>query len=160
MKPLVLLLLAAATADDDVLLRQLTASLGAPATPQALADVFIDDRFDYLREGADYAFAAVLDDGRVIAWGDAQYGGDIHPWTAAELHDVADLYHTTGAFAAHRRDKSVVAWGDARYGGDAGRVVPGVAKVYANDVAFAALETMNGAEQRSGVPGRVGGLSG
>ena len=76
---------------------------------------------------------------KVIAWGDAQYGGDIHPWTAAELHDVADLYHTTGAFAAHRRDKSVVAWGDARYGGDAGRVVPGVAKVYSNDVAFAAV---------------------
>ena len=74
----------------------------------------------------------------MIAWGDAQYGGDIHPWTAAELHDVAGLT-TTGAFAAHRRDKSVVAWGDARYGGDAGRVVPGVAKVYSNDVAFAAV---------------------
>ena len=51
MKPLVLLLLAAATADDDVLLRQLTHALGKPATPQALAETFIDDRFEYLRDG-------------------------------------------------------------------------------------------------------------
>ena len=48
MKPLVLLLLAAATADDDVLLRQLTHALGKPATPQALAETFVDDRFEYL----------------------------------------------------------------------------------------------------------------
>ena len=57
MKPLVLLL-AAATADDDFILKQLTHALGKPATPQALADVFIDDRFEYLRDGADYTFEA------------------------------------------------------------------------------------------------------
>ena len=44
MKPLVLLLLAAATADDDVLLRQLTHALGKPATPKALAETFVDER--------------------------------------------------------------------------------------------------------------------
>ena len=58
MKPLVLLLLAAATADDDVLLRQLTHALGKPATPQALAETFVDDRFEYFRGSADYAFPA------------------------------------------------------------------------------------------------------
>ncbi|CAH0373855.1 unnamed protein product [Pelagomonas calceolata] len=58
MKPLVLLLLAAATADDDVLLRQLTHALGKPATPQALAETFVDDRFEYLRDNADYTFEA------------------------------------------------------------------------------------------------------
>ena len=58
MKPLVLLLLAAATADDDVLLKQLTRALGKPATPKALADVIIDDRFEYLRDNADYTFEA------------------------------------------------------------------------------------------------------
>ena len=58
MKPPLVLLLAAATADDDVLLKQLSGALGKPATPQALADVFIDDRFDYLRDNADYTFEA------------------------------------------------------------------------------------------------------
>jgi hypothetical protein len=67
MKPLVLLL-ATTTSADDVLLRQLTASLGAPATPKALADVFIDDRFEYLRGGADYAFAADDADGVLKAF--------------------------------------------------------------------------------------------
>ena len=60
----------------------------------------------------EFAFAAITQGG-VIAWGDAQYGGDIHPPTAAE-HDIVGLYHTTGAFAAHRRDKSVAARGDPR----------------------------------------------
>ena len=32
--------------------------MGAPATPKALAETFVDDRFEYLRAGADYAFAA------------------------------------------------------------------------------------------------------
>ena len=58
MKPPLVLLLAAATADDDVLLKQLTRALGKPATPRALADVFIDDRFEYLRDEADYTFEA------------------------------------------------------------------------------------------------------
>ena len=57
MKPLVLLL-AAAAADDDVLLRQLTTALNTPTTPQAIADVFVDDRFAYLRGSADYTFEA------------------------------------------------------------------------------------------------------
>ena len=58
MKPPLVLLLAAATADDDVLLKQLSGALGRPATPQALADVIIDDRFEYLRGNADYTFEA------------------------------------------------------------------------------------------------------
>ena len=51
MKRRLVLLLATTASADDVLLRQLTASLGAPATPQALADVFIDDRFDFRFSG-------------------------------------------------------------------------------------------------------------
>ena len=58
MKPSLVLLLAAATADDDFILKQLTDALGKPATPRALADVFIDDRFEYLRDEADYTFEA------------------------------------------------------------------------------------------------------
>ena len=58
MKPPLVLLLAAATADDDVLLKQLTRALGKPATPKALAETFIDDRFAYLRDNADYTFEA------------------------------------------------------------------------------------------------------
>ena len=58
MKRRLVLLLATTATADDVLLRQLTASLGAPATPKALAETFVDDRFEYLRAGADYAFAA------------------------------------------------------------------------------------------------------
>ncbi len=58
MKPTLVLLLAAAAADDDFILKQLTGALGKPATPQALADVIIDDRFAYLRDSADYTFEA------------------------------------------------------------------------------------------------------
>ena len=63
MKPTLVLLLAAATADDDVLLRQLTTTLNTPTTPKALADVFVDDRFAYLRDNADYTFEADDADG-------------------------------------------------------------------------------------------------
>lgn len=53
-----ILALLATVRADDFLLEQVTAALGAPTTPEALATTLIDDRFEYLRQGADYTFAA------------------------------------------------------------------------------------------------------
>ena len=63
-----LLLLAAAGAQienaslraggDHFLLAQVRRALGSPATPRALASALVDDRFAYLRDAADYRFAA------------------------------------------------------------------------------------------------------
>jgi hypothetical protein len=47
----------------------------------------------------DYAFAAILEDGTVAAWGDQRYGGDCSS-VQAELQDVQQLAATEYAFAA------------------------------------------------------------
>ena len=58
----------------------------------------------------DSAFAAILDDGRAVAWGMAIRGGDHSP-VEGQLHDVQGLHATDTAFAALLSGGSVVAWG-------------------------------------------------
>ena len=92
----------------------------------------------------DFAFAAITADRRVVAWGDAASGGDIHPETEAGLLEVDRISATDKAFAALRLDKAVVAWGHPAYGGDASQVAVHLAhsvkSVHGNDVAFAAIK--------------------
>ena len=59
-------------------------------------------------QASDAAFAAVLGDGSVVAWGRASYGVD--------SRSVQDQLKE--AFAAILGDGSVVAWGSADSGGD------------------------------------------
>ncbi|OLP97861.1 hypothetical protein AK812_SmicGene19764 [Symbiodinium microadriaticum] len=71
----------------------------------------------------DSAFAAVLTDGTVQAWGEAESGGHC-PWDRndKDLQSVKKLYATSRAFAALKDDGTVIAWGDRDSGGDARHV--------------------------------------
>ena len=67
------------------------------------------------------AFAAVKDDGSVVCWGAAEFGGDSSSVTFP--HPVAAISATAGAFAALTVEGSVVTWGDVTMGGAPGVVV-------------------------------------
>ena len=58
------------------------------------------------------AFAAILDDGSVVTWGDAECGGDSSA-VQTRLKNVQQIQASGGAFAAILDDGSVVTWGDA-----------------------------------------------
>jgi hypothetical protein len=66
-----------------------------------------------------FSFTAVLVSGRVVTWGDADFGGDSSS-VQAELKDqvVKHIYSTDNAFAALLVSGRVVTWGDAISGGD------------------------------------------
>ena len=59
----------------------------------------------------DRAFAALREDGRVVAWGDPKYGGDDNK-VRNRLENVQTIYSNPCAFAALRTDGDVVTWWD------------------------------------------------
>ena len=63
------------------------------------------------------AFAAILGDGSVVTWGDADQGGDSTAVQGGLTH-VWQIQAIVGAFAAILGDGSVVTWGDVCAGGD------------------------------------------
>ena len=63
------------------------------------------------------AFAAILADGSVVAWGDPGFGGDCSA-VQDRLKDVQQIQATWYAFAAILVDGSVVTWGNPERGGD------------------------------------------
>ena len=67
------------------------------------------------------AFAAILADGSVVAWGLAEAGGDSSA-VREQLRGVKQIQATWGAFAAILADGSVVTWGAAESGGDSSGV--------------------------------------
>ena len=67
------------------------------------------------------AFAAILADGSVVTWGDAEDGGDSSA-VRDQLKNVQQIQATQKAFAAILADGSVVTWGDAEDGGDSSAV--------------------------------------
>merc|ERR1712034_127922 len=65
------------------------------------------------------AFAALLDDGSVLGWGNANYGGKIPDDIQKKLVNVTKMIFATDcAFAALLNDGSVLCWGDENYGGE------------------------------------------
>ena len=68
-------------------------------------------------QATDCAFAAILADGSVVAWGDPDKGGDC---SAVQdlLRNVQQIQASSGAFAAILADGSVIPWGHPNYGGD------------------------------------------
>ena len=88
------------------------------------------------------AFAAIREDGSVVTWGDAEWGGDSSA-VRDQLHSVRQIQATMyGAFAAIREDGSVVTWGHAEWGGDSSAVrdqLKGVTKIKGTLGAFAAI---------------------
>ena len=87
------------------------------------------------------AFAAILADGSVDAWGEPDYGGDCSA-VQHQLRNVQQLQATNGAFAAILEDGSVVAWGAPLYGGDYSAVqdqLINVQQIQRTGSAFAAI---------------------
>ena len=87
------------------------------------------------------AFAAILDDGSVVTWGHAEYGGDSSA-VQDQLHNVRQIQSSEDAFAAILSDGTVVAWGHAKHGGDSGAVqnqLKNVQHIQASARAFAAM---------------------
>ncbi|CAE7939406.1 unnamed protein product [Symbiodinium sp. KB8] len=87
------------------------------------------------------AFAAILGDGTVATWGDADYGGD----SSAVQHHLKNVQHIQAsdrAFAAILEDGSVLTWGSSLFGGDSSAVkdeLINVKQIQAAIGAFAAI---------------------
>ena len=65
------------------------------------------------------AFFALLDNKKVVAWGDLDAGADISlVKDQLETDGILQIWSTTGAFFALLENKKVVAWGNTDYGAD------------------------------------------
>ena len=87
------------------------------------------------------AFAAILSDGSVVTWGDANAGADSSR-VQNRLKNVQQVQASDCAFAAILDDGSVVTWGDAVYGGSSSVVqdqLKHVQQIQASSNAFAAI---------------------
>jgi len=63
------------------------------------------------------SFAALLDNGTVVAWGDEDFGGKIPDEIQIQLVNVKMIASTATAFAALLGNGTIVAWGNEAYGG-------------------------------------------
>lgn len=83
----------------------------------------VRDQLHGVREisGTYSAFAAILDGGTVVTWGDARCGGD-SSGVQDQLRGVRLVQASLGAFAALLEDGSVVTWGDSEHGADSSQV--------------------------------------
>ncbi|AFZ51651.1 choice-of-anchor Q domain-containing protein [Dactylococcopsis salina] len=105
------------------------------------------------------AFAALKEDGSVVAWGLDNRGGDLTGSSdfatgvpRGELDNVQNIFSNSNAFAALKEDGSVVTWGSSERGGDitgedsdVATGVPGgeldnVQDIFSSERAFAALK--------------------
>ena len=64
-------------------------------------------------EATSYAFAAIKDDGSVVTWGTACFGGDSSR-VANQLTNIDRIDSTECGFIAFKTDGSEVKWGQAR----------------------------------------------
>eukprot|EP00439_Symbiodinium_sp_Y106_P023674 s3358_g2.t3 len=116
------------------------------ASNNAFAAILGDGSVDQLKnvqqiQATGAAFAAILADGTVVAWGDAELGGDSSA-VQDQLKKVQQMQASDGAFAAILGDGSVVTWGDADRGGDSSTVqdqLKDVQQIQASAFAFAAI---------------------
>ena len=72
-------------------------------------------------QATDRAFAAILEDGSIVSWGDPKFGGDCSA-VQDQLRNVQQVQATDKAFAAILEDCAIVTWGEAEYGGDSSSV--------------------------------------
>jgi hypothetical protein len=87
------------------------------------------------------AFASIREDGSVVAWGDAESGGDCSA-VQHQLYNVHLIQASCAAFAALRTDGCVVTWGSDGCGGDSSGVqgqLRDVCEIQATAEAFAAI---------------------
>eukprot|EP00439_Symbiodinium_sp_Y106_P029700 s2409_g3.t1 len=77
---------------------------------------------------SDEAFCALLHDGSVQVWGNADYGGDSSA-VRHELQKVLQITASFAAFAALKENGTVASWGSPQAGGDQGDVVDRLVQV-------------------------------
>jgi len=85
---------------------------------------------------------ALRGDGKVITWGDPEYGGDSSK-VADKLHNVKAIFSTAKAFAALKDDGTVITWGSFWDGGNSLTVqnkLHNVKTIFSTNSAFAALK--------------------
>ncbi|AQS39108.1 hypothetical protein Sps_03993 [Shewanella psychrophila] len=94
--------------------------------------------------GSLQSLSALKNDGSVVTWGNASFGGDSSAVAAELSSGVLEVFPAKLAIAALKDDGSVVTWGDAGNGGDsstvAAQLTSGVLEVFSNDYVFAALK--------------------
>eukprot|EP00439_Symbiodinium_sp_Y106_P071047 s1219_g12.t1 len=101
-------------------------------------------QFKATRQGGMFpglAFAALLGDRSVVAWGAPDFGGDCSS-VQGLLKNVQQIQASGRAFAAILADGSVVSWGHADFGGDSSAVqaqLTNVQQIQASVGAFAAI---------------------
>ncbi|CAE7947374.1 Sardh, partial [Symbiodinium sp. KB8] len=102
----------------------------------------VPDQLRQVREvvASEAAFAAILGDGEVVAWGLKDNGGDCSA-VQEQLKDVQQIAATQSAFAALKADGSVVTWGTRSNGGNSDHVenLKDVREVVGCEIAFAAI---------------------
>eukprot|EP00746_Dinoflagellata_sp_MGD_P019008 gnl/MRDRNA2_/MRDRNA2_144139_c0_seq1.p1 gnl/MRDRNA2_/MRDRNA2_144139_c0~~gnl/MRDRNA2_/MRDRNA2_144139_c0_seq1.p1 ORF type:complete len:362 (-),score=98.45 gnl/MRDRNA2_/MRDRNA2_144139_c0_seq1:260-1345(-) len=134
--------------EDGAVVPRGTLSHSEPAIPWSSVQAQLATDVQYVYANT-HAFAALKDDGSVVAWGDRGEGGDCSA-IQAQLLDVQHLCFTERAFAALKEDGTVLAWGssgDYEYGGDCSRVqqqLVDVQSLYSTHYAFAALKVDGG----------------
>jgi hypothetical protein len=69
-------------------------------------------------QGTQGAFAALKNDGSVVAWGDSQFGGDERVVAAQLTSGVRTIYSNYYAFVAQKNDGTLVSWGNPVSGAD------------------------------------------
>lgn len=108
-------LLAGQTALTSDMLSQWSCLLPSPSALQ--------DRLQQVKtiSSTTSAFAAVLEGGSVLAWGDPDSGGALGP-VQDQLQEVQSITSTSGAFAALRADGRLVTWGNELLGGNSREV--------------------------------------
>ena len=87
--------------------------------------------------GTRKAFAAVLGNGSVVAWGDVDFGGD-NSTVQAQLKDVEQIPASGAAFAPILGNGSVVSWGTP-HSSAAQSLLKNVQQIQATHGAFAAI---------------------
>ena len=95
----------------------------------------------HIQATASGAFAAILESGAVVTWGDPDNGGDSSQ-VQEKLRNVRQIQATACAFAAILESGAVVTWGDPASGGDSSQVqeqLSHVQDIQATAVAFAAM---------------------
>jgi len=63
---------------------------------------------EFLNKGA---YAALQQDGSVVAWGKSDYGGDISQ-IKDDLKNITQIFSSSSGFAALKNDGSVISWGE------------------------------------------------
>ncbi|MGV3344989.1 hypothetical protein ACGVWS_04310 [Enterobacteriaceae bacterium LUAb1] len=85
------------------------------------------------------AFAVLMSDGNVVAFGNEESGGKIPDDIADKLKNVKSLAATSNAFAAITHDNKVFTWGDSQFGGALPTPIDNAVHILGSTTAFAAL---------------------